>query len=100
MSDRLDFIDWSRFAACNDADPGLFFASDGETEEAATIREASALLNCAVCPVRIECLEFALGTGTKHGVFGGTTETERASVRRSMLRRANEARKTELEKAS
>ena len=37
--------------------------------------EAKAL--CAACPVRAECLEFALETGQVHGIWGGLTAQER-----------------------
>jgi WhiB family transcriptional regulator, redox-sensing transcriptional regulator len=32
---------------------------------------------CAVCPVRRECLQFALATRQAHGVWGGMSEHER-----------------------
>ncbi|HEX4288967.1 MAG TPA: WhiB family transcriptional regulator, partial [Trebonia sp.] len=32
---------------------------------------------CARCPVRSECLDFALRTRQMHGVWGGTTAEER-----------------------
>jgi WhiB family transcriptional regulator, redox-sensing transcriptional regulator len=37
---------------------------------------------CLTCPVRPECLEFALQDGSLHGLWGGTTETERRQIRR------------------
>jgi WhiB family redox-sensing transcriptional regulator len=37
---------------------------------------------CSACRVRRECLAFALRTGQIYGVWGGTTEHERAAVRR------------------
>ena len=37
---------------------------------------------CALCPVRQACLEFALTTREKHGVWGGLTERERRRVLR------------------
>lgn len=38
---------------------------------------------CAECPVRRECLEFALRTRQPAGVWGGYTETERAGMEKS-----------------
>jgi WhiB family redox-sensing transcriptional regulator len=32
---------------------------------------------CADCPVRRQCLAFALDTRQDHGVWGGTSEQER-----------------------
>jgi WhiB family redox-sensing transcriptional regulator len=62
------------------ADPELFFpisASGPAREQAA---QAKAI--CAICRVRRECLTFALRTGQLHGIWGGTTEDERAAARR------------------
>lgn len=38
---------------------------------------------CAGCPVRDECLEYALANGERFGVWGGLSEKERGRVRRS-----------------
>jgi len=45
----------------------------------------SALALCAACPVRAECLEFALRhwrSVGRHGIWGGLVEAERASAYR------------------
>ena len=85
MSTLPDVTDdrWHRDAACAEADPSLFFAGDDESV-------AEAMQLCAVCDVRRECLETALATGEMHGVWGGTTETER---RRTIRARRREARR-------
>jgi WhiB family redox-sensing transcriptional regulator len=36
---------------------------------------------CAGCPVRTECLDYALADDTLVGVWGGTSETERDHIR-------------------
>jgi WhiB family redox-sensing transcriptional regulator len=43
---------------------------------------------CARCPVRAECLAYALDNGLDHGIFGGATEAERRAVRRARTPRA------------
>lgn len=32
---------------------------------------------CQRCPVKVECLEWAIATGEEHGVWGGLTPQER-----------------------
>ncbi len=68
-------------------DPDEWFPVANAAEHARA--EASgALALCAVCPVRAECLEFAMrrwrDTG-EHGIWGGLVEAERASARRRWL---------------
>ena len=42
----------------------------------------SAKLICAECPVINECLDYAIRTNQDSGIWGGTTEDERKSIRR------------------
>lgn len=73
--------DWRDRAACRDADPELFFPISELGPGARQLTEAKAV--CARCPVREQCLDYALDNGLDHGVFGGTTDTER----RQLIRR-------------
>jgi WhiB family redox-sensing transcriptional regulator len=61
---------WRLRAACRDEDPGLFFPELGESAEAAK-------QVCAGCPVKAQCLAFAVASGERFGVFGGLSERER-----------------------
>tara|TARA_R110000751_G_scaffold42528_1_gene98710 strand:- start:1475 stop:1759 length:285 start_codon:yes stop_codon:yes gene_type:complete len=61
---------WTVDAACTGADPDLFF---GEHGRPAT--EAKAV--CAGCSVRAACLDFALASHERFGIWGGLTEKER-----------------------
>jgi WhiB family redox-sensing transcriptional regulator len=65
---------WQRLAACRGHNPNLFFPSRG-----ASLREAK--LVCAGCVVRADCLEFALASFEKRGVWGGYSERERRGMR-------------------
>ncbi|HEX2274173.1 MAG TPA: WhiB family transcriptional regulator [Acidimicrobiales bacterium] len=77
--------DWRAQAACRDADVNIFFpTTDEEAEPARAI--------CATCPVRMECLEFALSTRQEDGVWGGLTEIERRRLRRRRQAAARAAR--------
>ena len=58
-----------------------FFPARGES-----VRDAKAV--CAQCPVRDDCLEFALRLKVAHGVWGGMSERERRSLRRDRHRAA------------
>ena len=56
-------------AACQDADPSLFFPGDGDDREAWAI--------CARCPVRRQCYDRARANGEESGIWGGVNfETE------------------------
>jgi WhiB family redox-sensing transcriptional regulator len=58
-------------AACRDVDAELFFpAGDRELP-------AGAATVCGRCPIRAECLEYAMGDLTLTGVWGGTSYAER-----------------------
>lgn len=74
--------DWRHRAACRDVNPELFFPlGDVFTKaEAGQLRQAKAV--CRSCPVRAECLAWAIGSGLTHAVAGGMTEDERRAVRR------------------
>lgn len=74
---------WRSVAACRSADPDLFFPISESGPAAEQAMKAKAI--CAACQVRRECLAFALRTGQVHGIWGGTTEDERAVVRRGTV---------------
>ncbi len=76
FDDLLD-IDrpWAGYAACRDADADWFFPGpDGDARMAVRI--------CRGCPVRDECLEWALDAGIRYGIWGGMTERERRRLAR------------------
>ena len=66
---------WRSLAACQAVDPDLFFPVSASGKLLEQVTAAKAI--CAACPVRRECLAFALGTAQAHGVWGGLTEEER-----------------------
>jgi WhiB family transcriptional regulator, redox-sensing transcriptional regulator len=70
---------WRSAAACRSADPDLFFPISNSGPALEQAAEAKAI--CATCRVRRECLAFALRTGQAHGIWGGTSEDERAAAR-------------------
>jgi len=75
---------WRHEASCRSVDPDLFFPV-GTTGMAIEQIEAAKAV-CALCPANGPCLEFALSTNQDSGVWGGTSEEERRTLRRSWLR--------------
>ena len=80
---------WQFRAACRGEDASLFFApSSFERKEDKDRREVGAKAICARCPVRADCLEYALRIREPHGVWGGLNEIERRVLLRERDRRA------------
>jgi len=77
--------DWRQLASCRSCQPDLFFPAG--TTGAAVPEIAAAKAVCMQCPVRWQCLGFALRTGQAYGIWGGATEDERLSLRRLARRR-------------
>ncbi len=72
-----------RGAACKGADTDLFYPDPEEMgPEAAEWAERRAKMICAGCPVKLMCLANALKRREPTGIFGGTNERERYSLRR------------------
>ena len=84
-------MEWVHRAKCRDVDPELFFPVGTTGPAAAQIEAAKAV--CVSCSVRDECLEWALVTGQDAGVWGGTSEEERRSIRRARRREVAAARR-------
>jgi WhiB family transcriptional regulator, redox-sensing transcriptional regulator len=64
---------WYNQARCKGIDPEIFYPiSEDEGDEAKTI--------CGDCPVRLQCLEFALANRERDGIWGGATEKERRRI--------------------
>ncbi|HEX3712942.1 MAG TPA: WhiB family transcriptional regulator [Trebonia sp.] len=77
--------DWREAGACLAADPDLFFPiGAGSASGTETTR---ALRICDGCPVKRQCLEFAMRNGEANGIWGGTTPEERIRVLRGRGRR-------------
>ena len=66
---------WMDDAACTGGDPDEWFP----TAESRTDHLAKSV--CGVCPVRLDCLRWAL-THDEKGVWGGLNDKERARLRK------------------
>lgn len=75
--DVLDIRSWDIYAECRDTDSRLFFSREDKDIDAAK-------QHCRECPVRWQCLEYALVNKEEDGLWGGRTEGERKIISRQM----------------
>jgi WhiB family transcriptional regulator, redox-sensing transcriptional regulator len=71
-----DDLAWQNRALCAETDPEAFFPEKG-----GSVREAKRV--CRDCEVRAECLEYALATDERFGIWGGLSERERRRLKRA-----------------
>lgn len=76
---------WRAASACLNTDPDVFFPV--AVGAAASEQTSLALRICRGCQVRQQCLDFAVRSGEKDGIWGGTTPEERIRARRAGHRR-------------
>lgn len=72
---QMEVLDWADEARCLVAEPDTFFPEKG-----GSTREAKRI--CSGCPVKTECLEYALENDERFGIWGGLSERERRKLRR------------------
>lgn len=80
VHDARDGEHWHNRALCAQSDPEAFFPTKGGSS-----REAKKI--CARCPVREQCLDFAMKHEEHHGIWGGLTERDRRQIRREAYER-------------
>ena len=76
----MSALKWRAKGACRGVDPSIFYPDDEEdpAEAAKSI--------CAECPVLEACLEYAIASREKVGVWGGHTARERRRIIRRRRR--------------
>ena len=80
MTTTADTVaEWWPLAACQSADPDLFFPISETGPALGQVARAKAV--CTACAVRLDCLSYALTAGPLQGVWGGLTEEERRLLR-------------------
>ena len=73
---------WAARALCVGFDPEVFFPpSDDPAAEARDI--------CMACPVRGECLAYAVTADERFGIWGGLDPRQRHALRRRLERRGS-----------
>jgi WhiB family redox-sensing transcriptional regulator len=76
---------WRKDAACRDTSPDLFFPVGTTGQALVQIDRAKEV--CDVCPVKNDCLEYALETNQDSGIWGGLDEEQRRNIRRQAAAR-------------
>lgn len=71
---------WRDQAACADMEPELWFPVS--TETSSPVAKAT----CISCPVRLECLSYAMQTYQRDGMWGGVTPKNRRAIRRKLFK--------------
>ena len=64
---------WMSDALCAQTDPDAFFPEPN-------VRARAAKRVCAACPVRQQCLDYAIRTGTVDGIWGGLAYPQRRRI--------------------
>src|ERR1700722_16673953 len=81
-ADLISDVHWTKLALCaGHPERGWWFP-----EYYCDKDFARAVAICRACPVRTDCLNFAITTGQSEGVGGGTTPSERRQIRREVRR--------------
>ena len=74
----ITYRDWRIRAACRGPGSEVFYPpATGERRDEKLLREHMAKAICDLCAVRGQCLKFAVERGEAHGIWGGTSESER-----------------------
>jgi WhiB family redox-sensing transcriptional regulator len=72
---------WQARALCRGPQAEMFFPpTHAERKEEKLQREDRAKEICRTCPVRPDCLEYAIRIREPHGIWGGLNEVERKQL--------------------
>jgi WhiB family redox-sensing transcriptional regulator len=81
MRHSYPYESWMARGACRGLDTAFFFP-----EELKNLKGPQAV--CAECDVRETCLEYAITHSINYGVWGGTSERTRRSIRSTRAKSA------------
>ncbi len=86
MSIQLSPVAWQLQAACRGPQSEVFFPPrQSERKHDRLERERRAKAICGICPVRSDCLSYAMEIRESHGIWGGLSESERKSMMERQL---------------
>jgi WhiB family transcriptional regulator, redox-sensing transcriptional regulator len=80
----LHDTEWMDRASCKNAGPVHFFSYRTDADEDTAAARETKETYCKGCVVKGECLNYALLTHQRHGIWGGMTERERTNYKRSI----------------
>lgn len=78
---------WTRDAACQEVVGDFMFP---DSSDASGSRKAKQL--CDTCPVRQQCLDYAVQNNIRFGIWGGKSTLERDAIRRRSTERGSRAK--------
>ena len=78
-----DLPHWREDASCRAEEAAEVFFPGGDRGQTKAMTDAAKRV-CAGCPVRIDCLLYAVETRQEYGVWGGATEPERRRLARRL----------------
>lgn len=81
---------WRQEASCQGMDGELFFPVGSSPEAVRQTKEAKQV--CGRCPVKDDCLVWAMRTRQAAGVWGGKTENERRTMQNRRVKAQERAR--------
>jgi WhiB family redox-sensing transcriptional regulator len=88
--DSFNDEEWIHKAACKNADPEIFFPPRDKVLYTKIAIQAKVYCNGpkgnTPCPVRAECLWYAITDDAQHGIFGGLSHRERNAMVRKWQR--------------
>lgn len=73
---------WRDRALCAQVGGDFWFPEGGPGRDAKRICNGDPAAGTAPCPVKAQCLEYAVANGEHWGVWGGTGEKERRRIRK------------------
>lgn len=81
---------WWREGLCNDGYGtlnGLFFPDESISPEMLKAAQKAARQICNRCPVKQDCLDWAISTDEKGGIWGGKNEDQRRNIKEGTVRK-------------
>jgi len=85
----MTYTNWKKKAQCRGVDTAIFMPDD--TDTLAGSRKRLALTYCNACPVRQECLDYAIENNITVGIYGGTTNLDRRRYKKRMKNSGGQA---------